>query len=108
MADKKKDSQSVIPPIELVNRFKILGTIPMPNYQSALARPAGSQYIVNDPFAAAPIQQIVPTSRHSSKSDYIAKPNSVHLFFIEPHQSQIRDPIALVNATSLADGNSFQ
>ena len=99
MADKKKDNQLVIPPIGLVNRFQVLGTIPRPNYQSALARPVGSQYIVNDPFAAAPIQQIVPTPSHSSKSDHIAKPNSVHLFFIEPHRSHIRDPITLVNAT---------
>ena len=45
---QKKDNQLDIPPIGLVNRFQVLGTIPRPNYQSALARPVGSKYIVKD------------------------------------------------------------
>ena len=99
MAANKKDNKLGIPPIGLVNRFQVLGSIPRPNYQSALARPVGSQNLVNGPFSTKPIQQIVNKPIYPSRSDYAVKPNQVHLFFIEPHHSKIKSPIELINAT---------
>lgn len=68
----------ISPPIEMINRYQVLGNIPRPNYSSALATDpfaSSSQAVSITPYPANPIR--------SARSDYI-KSTTTNLFFKEP------------------------
>ena len=77
-------------PIEMINRYQVLGNIRRPNYSSALATnhfAAPSQVVSITPFPANPIR--------SARSDYV-KSTTTNLFFKEPShpKSQIISDLA--------------
>ena len=79
-----------VSPLEIVNRFTPLGTIPKPNYSSVLA----SSY---DPYALTTVNQPVKTvfPRVSYTSQYVKKPHVQNLFYIESNRVSITDPFRL-------------
>ena len=87
-SDKMPDSNNQIvkiktaTPINTVNRFTTLGTIPKPNYSSVLA----STY---DPYALTnshrPVQTIFP--RNPNTSQYVKKRYVQNLFSVEPNRA---------------------
>ena len=98
-------STKIASPLQVTNRYQVLGNIPRPNfsYSSTLATPAefgpsSSQYLVNDPFAPQPIQQITKTKfyNHPTRTDYVLKPKFSNLFSIEPNHNHIKNPIDLI------------
>lgn len=87
---------SAASPVELINRYQVLGQIPKIAYNSALAYPQVSQNYT-------PINQIsktlvqappVPTKAiYPTKSIYIPKPQTTRLFYIEPSLVQITNHV---------------
>ena len=98
-SDKTPDSNNQIvkiepaSPINTVNRFTTLGTIPKPNYSSILA----STY---DPYALThshrPIQTIF--SRNPNASQYVKKRYVQNLFSVEPNRASITNPFRLATS----------
>ncbi|KAL7239071.1 hypothetical protein ACSBR2_005046 [Camellia fascicularis] len=84
-------SQPIIaPPIDLVNRYQILGNIPKPSYTSALA---------SDPFPCQSITPMPPNNPYrTTRTDYVLKPQPVHLFYKEPIHKNIHDVNELVTS----------
>ena len=80
-------------PINTVNRFTILGTIPKPNYSSVLA----STY---DPYVLTnihrPVQTIFP--RNPNASQYVKKRYVQNLFSVEPNRASITNPFKLATS----------
>ena len=79
-----------VSPLEIVNRYTLLGTIPKPNYSSVLATPY-------DPYAMTTINQPVKTvyPKVSNTSQYVKKQYVQNLFSIEPNRASINDPFSL-------------
>ena len=79
-----------VSPLEIVNRFTPLGTIPKPNYSSVLA----SSY---DPYALNSVNQPVRTvfPKASYTSQYVKKQYFQNLFSIESNRASITDPFRL-------------
>ena len=77
-------------PLDIVNQFTRLGTIPKPNYSSVLAS-------IYDPYALTnvhhPIQTVFP--RNPNASQYV-KQCVQNLFSIKSNRSTITDPFRLV------------
>ena len=72
----------VVPRIDLVNRYQILGNIPKPSYISTLT---------SDPFACQSITPM-PLNKSTPRTDYVPK-QSFNLFYKElVHKSQILFP----------------
>ena len=88
----KKESAS---PLDIINRFTPLGTIPKSNYSSVLA----STY---DPYALSNVYQPIKTvfPRNSNASQYVKK-QCVQNLSIEPNRSSITDPFRLASIISL-------
>ena len=86
----KKESVS---PLEIVNRYTHLGTIPRPNYSSVLATPY-------DPYAMTTVNQPVKTiyPKASNASQYVKKQSVQNLFSIEPNRAPITDPFPLATS----------
>ena len=86
----KKESVS---PLEIVNRYTPLGTIPKPNYSSVLATPY-------DPYAMTTVNQPVKTvyPKASNASQYVKKQSVQNLFSIEPNRAPITDPFPLATS----------
>ena len=91
----------------MVNLF-VVSTIPKPNYErpllnqlsfsSTLVSPAPraiTPYTVDDPFGPLQSQGSSQPSNKKNKSPYIKKPYIQHIFYIEPHMTYIKDPLAL-------------
>ena len=77
-------------PIQMINRYQLLGNIPRPNYSTALATDpfaSSSQSVSVTPFPANPVK--------SSRTDYI-KSHTTNLFYKEPShpKSQLIHEIA--------------
>ena len=74
-------------PINIVNHFTTLGTIPKPNYSSVLA----STY---DPYALTNIHRLVQTifPRNPNVSQYVKKRYVQNLFSVEPNRASITNP----------------
>ena len=98
-SDKTPDSNNQIVKVELaspintVNRFTTLGTIPKPNYSSVLA----STY---DPYTLIhshrPVQTVFP--RNPNASQYVKKHYVQNLFSIEPNRASITNPFRLATS----------
>ena len=86
----KKESAS---PLNIVNRFTLLGTIPKPNYSFVLA----STY---DPYALTNVHQPVQTvfPRNPNASQYFKKRYVQNLFFVEPNRASITNPFRLATS----------
>ena len=82
-----------VSPLEIVNRFTPLGTIPKPNYSFVLA----SSY---DPYALTSVHQPVKTvfPKASNASQYVKKQCFQKLFSIEPNKASITDPFTLATS----------
>ena len=80
-------------PLNIVNRFTSLGTIPKPNYSSVLA----STY---DPYALPnvhqPIQTVFP--RNPNASQYVKKQCVQNLCSVEPNRASITNPFRLATS----------
>ena len=83
-------------PLNIVNRFTPLGTIPKPNYSFVLA----STY---DPYALTNVHQTVQTvfPRNPNASQYVKKRYVQNLFSVKPNRSSITDPFRLASIVSL-------
>ena len=83
-------------PLNTVNRFTTLGTIPKPNYSSILA----STY---DPYALTnvhqPVQIVFP--RNPNASQYVKKRYVQNLFSVEPNRASITNPFRLAKVIFL-------
>ena len=98
-SDRTPDSNNQIvknepaSPINTVNRFTTLGTIPKPHYSSILA----STY---DPYALTnihrPVQTIFP--RNPNASQYVKKRYVQNLFSVEPNKASITNPFRLATS----------
>ena len=98
-SDQTPDSKNQIvkieptSPINTVNRFTTLGTIPKPNYSFILA----STY---DPYALTnshrPVQTIFP--RNPNASQYVKKRYVQNLFSVEPNRASITNPFKLATS----------
>ena len=77
-------------PLNIVNRFTTLGTIPKPNYSSVLAS-------TNDPYALTKVHQSIQTvfSRNPNASQYVKKRYVQNLFSVEPNRASITNPFRL-------------
>ena len=77
-------------PLNIVNRFTILGTIPKLNYSSVLA----STY---DPYALTNVHQPVQTvfPRNPNASQYVKKRYVQNLFSVEPNRASITNHFRL-------------
>ncbi|XP_028104462.1 uncharacterized protein LOC114303520 [Camellia sinensis] len=78
-------------PIEMINRYQVLGNIPRPNYSSALATnpfASPSQTVSITPFPANPIR--------FARSDYV-KSTTTNLFFKEPSHPRVKLFMILLN-----------
>ena len=86
----KKESVS---PLEIVNRYTHLGTIPKPNYSSVLATPY-------DPYAMTIVNQPVKTiyPKASNASQYVKKQSVQNLFSIESNRASITDSFRLATS----------
>ena len=80
-------------PLNIVNRFTTLGTIPKPNYSSILA----STY---DPYALTNVHQLVQTvfPRNPNASQYVKKRYVQTLFSVEPNRASITNPFRLATS----------
>ena len=80
-------------PLNTVNRFTTLGTIPKPNYSSVLA----STY---DPYALTNVHQPVQTvfPRNPNASQYVKKRYVQNLFSVEPNRASITNPFRLATS----------
>ena len=80
-------------PLDIVNQFTPLGTIPKPNYSSILA----TSY---DPYALSTVNQPVKTiyPKVSNTSQYVKKQYVQNLFSIEPNRASITDPFSLATS----------
>ena len=80
-------------PLNIVNRFTLLGTIPKPNYSFVLA----STY---DPYALTNVHQPVQTGfpRNPNASQYVKKRYVQNLFSVEPNKASITNPFRLVTS----------
>ena len=80
-------------PINTVNRFTTLGTIPKPNYSSILAA-------IYDPYALThshrPVQTVFP--RNPNTSQYVKKRYVQNLFSVEPNRASISNPFRLASS----------
>ena len=74
-------------PLDIVNRFTPLGTIPKPNNSSVLA-------YTYDPYGLTNVHQPVQTvfPKNPNASQYVKKQCAQNLFSIEPNRSSITDP----------------
>ena len=80
-------------PLNIVNRFTTLGTIPKPNYSSVLA-------FIYDPYALTNVHQPVQTffPRNPNASQYVKKRYVQNLFFVEPNRASITNPFRLATS----------
>ncbi|KAK9997032.1 hypothetical protein SO802_021718 [Lithocarpus litseifolius] len=80
-------------PLEIINRFTPLGTIPKPNYSSVLV----SSY---DPYALTSVNQPVKTvfPKTSYTSQYVKKQYFQNLFSIKTNMASITDPFRLATS----------
>ena len=80
-------------PLNIINRFTTLGTIPKPNYSSVLA----STY---DPYALTNVHQPVQTifPRNPNASQYVKKRYVRNLFSIEPNRASITNTFRLATS----------
>ena len=82
-----------VSPLEIVNCFTPLGTIPKPNYSSVLA----SSY---DPYALTLVNQPAKTifPKTSYTSQYVKKQSFQNLFSIESNKASITGPFRLATS----------
>ena len=80
-------------PLNIVNQFTSLGTIPKPNYSSVLA----STY---DPYALTSVHQPIKTvfPRNPNASQYVKKQCVQNLFSVEPNRASITNPFRLATS----------
>ena len=80
-------------PLNIVNRFTSLGTIPKANYSSVLT----STY---DPYALTNVHQPVQTifHRNPNASQYVKKRYVQNLFSVEPNRASITNPFRLATS----------
>ena len=85
--------KELVSPLEIVNRYTPLGTIPRPNYSSVLAIPY-------DPYALTTVNQPIKTvyPKASNASQYAKKQSLQNLFSIEPNKASITDPFSLATS----------
>ena len=82
-----------ISPLEIVNKYTLIGTIPKANYSSVLATPY-------DPYALTTVNQPVKTvyPKASNASQYVKKQSVQNLFSIEPNRATVTDPFSLATS----------
>ena len=80
-------------PINTVNRFTTLGTIPKTNYSSVLASTYDPYTLVHSP---QPIQTGFP--RNPNASQYVKKRYVQNLFSVEPNRASITNPFRLATS----------
>ena len=85
--------KELVSPLEMVNRYTPLGTIPKPNYTSVLATPY-------DPYTMTTVNQPIKTiyPKVSNTSQYVKKQYVQNLFSIEPNKASITDPFSLATS----------
>ena len=86
----KKESAS---PLNIVNRFNPLGTIPKPNYSSVLAS-------IYDPYALTNVHQLVQIifPRNPNVSQYVKKRYVQNLFSVKPNRASITNLFRLATS----------
>ena len=77
----------VAPPIDLINRYQVLGNIPKPSYNSALAL---------DPFAGQLVTPM-PPNKSPPRTDYVLK-QTFNLFYKELVHKNIHNVLELVKS----------
>ena len=80
-------------PLDIVNQFTRLGTIPKPNYSSVLAS-------IYDPYALTNVHQPVQTvfPRNPNASQHVKKRYVQNLFSIEPNRASITNLFRLATS----------
>ena len=80
-------------PINTVNRFTTLGTIPKPNYYFVLAFTYDPNALTN---IHRPVQTVFP--RNPNASQYVKKRYVQNLFSVEPNRASITNPFRLATS----------
>ena len=85
--------KELVSPLEIVNQYTSLGTIPRPNYSSILATSF-------DPYALTTVNQPVKIvyPKASNASQYVKKQSVQNLFSIEPNRASVTDPFSLATS----------
>ena len=85
--------KELVSPLEIVNRYTPLGTIPRPNYSSVLTTPY-------EPYAMTTVNQPIKIvyPKASNASQYVKKQFVQNLFSIEPNRAPITDPFSLATS----------